>query len=453
MRLIILLIILYVAFTLFSCHIKKNIKEYGEDETFTDCLFLNEDGTIIETNNTGTMRKLSKKDVIIFDLRALLDFYTSVYNKSPDNSKDLMMYIERIDDEDAMIIYRIVYKFLKKNENKLLFVSDDSLISVYMGKIKENKLLLQKYHTVVQRVDYYPGSGLPFPGGLNPDEQPFKHNSCEFDPMHGLNFTDHRNRYLDHATNRYTTPDRFAEKFPWQSPYVHAGNNAVKYIDIRGDSVSFAGTIVYDNNNSTNYTTTTVNDLQSQTGLSLTTATSGQLHYEKDKNGNPIIATTTDANGNTVQVGSEKARNHLISLIDNQNTINVGITTILGSRRQGDDIWLSPNQINSFISGAVGLDNRTLGWGMTFLHESYHTSIGGGLSDSPFNPGPVVSNMNIIRSELNALGGNYGQRLNYYEIPINSTFYIPFCDSSKNLINIGAMPGGVPWQKFIHYKK
>ena len=31
--------------------------------------------------------------------------------------------------------------------------------------------------------------------------------------------------------------DRFAEKFPWQSPYVHAGNNSVNYVDLRGDSI------------------------------------------------------------------------------------------------------------------------------------------------------------------------------------------------------------------------
>jgi hypothetical protein len=35
--------------------------------------------------------------------------------------------------------------------------------------------------------------------------------------------------------------DRFAEKFPWQSPYVHAGNNPVNFVDVNGDSLTITG--------------------------------------------------------------------------------------------------------------------------------------------------------------------------------------------------------------------
>ncbi|NLI71924.1 MAG: hypothetical protein GX361_04245 [Bacteroidales bacterium] len=42
-------------------------------------------------------------------------------------------------------------------------------------------------------------------------------------------------RGLYHAISRFTTIDRFAEKYPWQSPYVHAGNNSVNYVDVNGD--------------------------------------------------------------------------------------------------------------------------------------------------------------------------------------------------------------------------
>jgi hypothetical protein len=91
---------------------------------------------------------------------------------------------------------------------------------------------------MVQRTQYYP-SGLPWKtnSGDNPSTQPYKHNGCEFIEMHGFDVTDHGNRGLYHAINRYTTMDRFAEKFPWQSPYVHAANNPVRYIDINGDSI------------------------------------------------------------------------------------------------------------------------------------------------------------------------------------------------------------------------
>jgi RHS repeat-associated protein len=88
----------------------------------------------------------------------------------------------------------------------------------------------------VQRTQYYP-SGLPwkFNSGDNPGSQPYKFNGCEFIEMHGYDVTDLGNRGVHHATNRFTTMDRFCEKFPWQSPYVHAGNNPVNYVDVNGD--------------------------------------------------------------------------------------------------------------------------------------------------------------------------------------------------------------------------
>ncbi len=89
----------------------------------------------------------------------------------------------------------------------------------------------------VQRMQYYP-SGLPWADCMGADYQNRKYNGKEFIEMHGLDVTDLGNRGLYHAINRFTSIDRFAEKYPWQSPYVHAGNNPVKYVDIKGDSIA-----------------------------------------------------------------------------------------------------------------------------------------------------------------------------------------------------------------------
>ena len=97
----------------------------------------------------------------------------------------------------------------------------------------------------VQEVNYYP-FGMQFyeiitpKGGYSTGAQPYKFNGCELDEMHGLNQTDLGNRSLYHAIGQFTTMDRFCEKFPWQSPYVHAGNNPVNYIDINGDSIDIS---------------------------------------------------------------------------------------------------------------------------------------------------------------------------------------------------------------------
>jgi RHS repeat-associated protein len=100
----------------------------------------------------------------------------------------------------------------------------------YLGQVKE-------LASTRQRTQYYP-SGLPWAESFGAAVQKNKFNGCEFIEMHGLDVTDLGNRGVHNATNRFTSIDRFAEKFPCQSPYVHAGNNPVNYVDVNGDSIS-----------------------------------------------------------------------------------------------------------------------------------------------------------------------------------------------------------------------
>ena len=88
------------------------------------------------------------------------------------------------------------------------------------------------------------------------------------------------------------------------------------------------------------------------------------------------------------------------------------------------------------IHGAVGVDGNTLGFGMTFMHELLHTSIGNGYYDTTadFGTGHVVDFMNQIRKELNEQGFNYGQRMNYTEIMTKEGKITPF--NSKALIRL-----------------
>ncbi|MCL2072650.1 MAG: hypothetical protein FWH18_01915, partial [Marinilabiliaceae bacterium] len=89
------------------------------------------------------------------------------------------------------------------------------------------------YYIVVQRLNYY-ASGLMMPGGLNPEEQKFSYNDKEFDSMHGLNMYDYEFRHYDPAIMRFTTIDPMAEDFQFQSSYVYAANNPVKFVDYKG---------------------------------------------------------------------------------------------------------------------------------------------------------------------------------------------------------------------------
>ena len=79
-------------------------------------------------------------------------------------------------------------------------------------------------------------TGIPWEQSYGRHQNNRLHNSTELIEMHGYNSSDHGNRRLHHAINRYVTIDRLAEQFPWQSPYVHAANNPVNFIDVNGDA-------------------------------------------------------------------------------------------------------------------------------------------------------------------------------------------------------------------------
>jgi hypothetical protein len=263
---------------------------------------------------------------------------------------------------------------------------------------------------------------------------------------------------LPEQTARFMTIDRFAEKYYSLTPYHYAANNPIYHIDVNGDSINVASIQQYDQKNGTNFLNKITTDLSSQTGLTYTVTTSGLLVYQTDKNGNAIVATTTDKNGNTVQVGSQVARDIMTSAIGNTTTAYARISSSNSSAPNGGQlINLNVNQINSFINGANNVDNRTLGWGMTFMHETLHSYVGGGLSDvqrgSGFGPiGAVETRMNDVRSQLNQQGANYGQRLSYEGVtfsPNGKPAYLPFDNNSLNGLQRGLAPATT--DKFLEF--
>ena len=150
--------------------------------------------------------------------------------------------------------------------------------------------------------------------------------------MSGYDCTDLGNRVDYHATNRTPTMDRFCDKFPWQSPYCISANNPVNYIDVNGDSINVHDIQNYDNTVNTNYTNTINKEWNDETGLSVTVSQNGDVSYAKDKNGNPIIATQTDKNGNTTQKGSKTARDLLMKTIDSKDMITVSPDIVTGKQ-------------------------------------------------------------------------------------------------------------------------
>ena len=243
----------------------------------------------------------------------------------------------------------------------------------------------------------------------------------------------------------FDTPDPLAEQYPHLSPYAHCAANPLMYVDPDGMKVTFPQFNLRNAEEYTKYTTNIIDDLAFITGLSLYVE-GNELVYDKDDKGNAEIAGV---------VRSPSAREFLMNLIDNEEIVDVFI--VGGKHRSGTSMGgnlsrLSYTQIEEFIKNTNNLDKRTLGWGMTFLHEMHHTKTGGNLRDSNVGTGDVVDSMNRFREELNSLGYNFGQRTNYLPLRLDTHDgfeYIPF-DQHTYSPQIGILRIG-SWSKYIRY--
>ena len=96
-----------------------------------------------------------------------------------------------------------------------------------------NRVVLSSSGTVMETNHYYPLGGIFASSSV----QPYKYNGKELDTANGLNWYDYGARNYDAVLGRFTTQDRFAEKYSSLSPYQYGANSPVNTIDINGDSL------------------------------------------------------------------------------------------------------------------------------------------------------------------------------------------------------------------------
>ena len=97
-----------------------------------------------------------------------------------------------------------------------------------------NRVAINQSGTVEETNHYYPFGGVFASTG---NAQPYKYNGKEYDSKKGLNWYDYGARHYDTALGRFTTNDRFAEKYYSMSPYQYGANSPVVNIDVNGDSI------------------------------------------------------------------------------------------------------------------------------------------------------------------------------------------------------------------------
>ena len=274
---------------------------------------------------------------------------------------------------------------------------------------------------------------------------PYLFNAKEFDEETGLYY--YGARYYDPRLSLWLSIDPKEEKYSNVSTYCYVISNPLKYTDPTGMEIDMAKVRLADEQLKLSTTQSVIKDLASQTGLQLSLDKDNKLQYAKNDEGKPIVNKITNKKGKEIDAGSKTARNFLIKMIDNKTEIEVSYHA-KRTVTSGTQIGLSFEQISNMVKGAVGVDGNTLGFGMTFLHELHHTTIGGDYHDSSelFGTGPVVDNMNIIRNELNKQGFNYGERLNYKAIHTKEGNIIPFNESALTSLKYNSSRG-----KKAHY--
>lgn len=324
----------------------------------------------------------------------------------------------------------------------------------YQGNVVR---VIDKYGVSRQGMDYYP-YGEPWQewdwtlAETYPtfNKNRFLYGGKERITQFGLGLYNFEARMYRAQQGRFSTPDKKDIDTPWLSPFAYCANNPVNFTDPTGMAINFIGLIDHPYPDIPQYADVIKTDLENITGLDLSFDEYGYLQYAKNSNGDANITLKTDNNGNSYEAGSMTARNFLINMIDYSEYVTVSYDK--HSCQGGDNaVGIKPDQITDFINGSANVDGNTLGFGMVFLHEMYHTSLGGGYQHAEYlEQDMVLRNTNTIRKELNNQGWNFGQRMSYKSTVINGRAYLPFSRTAANCLKDNLRPAS--YDKFISTK-
>ena len=132
------------------------------------------------------------------------------------------------------VIYENGVQKLLLTEEGYVTLSDSKYHYYLKDHQGNNRVVISQSGTVEETNHYYPFGGA-FASTSN--VQPYKYNGKELDSKKGLNWYDYGARHYDAALGRFTTNDRFAEKYYSMSPYQYGANNPVNNIDVNGDTI------------------------------------------------------------------------------------------------------------------------------------------------------------------------------------------------------------------------
>ena len=264
-----------------------------------------------------------------------------------------------------------------ENGVQKLLLTDEGYVTLSDGKYHyylhqgNNRVVINQSGTVEETNHYYPFGGVFASTG---NVQPYKYNGKELDAKKGLNWYDYGARHYDAALGRFTTNDRFAEKYHSMSPYQYGANNPVKHIDVKGDSIIDINgkAITYQNNEWSSNATPDVK----RVGNAMMRNSIGQTQFEKMMwSDYPITITLSSKDDNNsgrigvTSITGDENGNITKAKITLYMEIIKDIANIIPYAKQGEIVKRYRENLNIDQLSNITLDDVI---GATGTHESVH---------------------------------------------------------------------------------
>ncbi|MEC4048613.1 RHS repeat-associated core domain-containing protein [Flavobacterium sp. SUN046] len=220
----------------------------------------------------------------------------------------------------------------------------------------------------------------------------YKYNGKELQDELGLNFYDYGARNYDPALGRFFNMDRFSEKYYDINPYQYCVNNPVRFIDIKGDSISVDKSLT--ENWGLNKAMTIFAATKAGRRFLSKFASKGQTIFGQtfdkdgkyDKAGLNIEFTTLRKEENEYGMPAKGETDN-----DGYNTITVALNTYEKVDAQDDETYdyRSPNAVTAAKNMSKWIFSRV----MTAFHETF---IHADLSAKDFMDNRKFDNSNIL---------------------------------------------------------